>query len=91
MTFNFPISNETLGLLLGVVGVVATVWAAFDARRQRTKRDKAVIAAHAVIERSYGLLVGIKPFVSPLGQPHADAINDGLAAINSQRSSLEKL
>jgi len=80
-----------IGLLLGIVGVGATIWAAFDARRQRNKREKAVIVAHSVIERTYGLLIGIKPFVMPLGKPHEDAINNGLAAIDQQRGSLKDL
>ena len=79
------------GLLLGIIGVGATIRAAFDARKQRTEREKAVIVAHSVIERTYGLLIGIKPFIIPLGKPHEEAINDGLAAINEQRVSLKNL
>lgn len=79
------------GLVLGVLGLAATVWAACDARRQRSAREKAVIAAHAVIERTYGLLIGIKPFVDPLGAEHKAALNDGLQAINQQRGRLEGL
>jgi hypothetical protein len=79
------------GLVLGLVGLVATLLAAFDARRQRNNREKAVIVAFSVIERTYGLLIGIKPSVAPLGQMHLDAVNDGLAAINQQRGALNKL
>jgi len=79
------------GLLLGFIGVAATIWAAFDARRQRNEREKAVIVAHSVIERTYGLLIGIKPFVAPLGENHLHAIDDGLGAINKQREVLAKL
>jgi hypothetical protein len=79
------------GLILGFIGVMATIWAAFDARRQRNEREKAVIVAYSVIERTYGLLIALKPSVAPLGTPHVAAIEDGLLAINQQRSELKKL
>jgi uncharacterized YccA/Bax inhibitor family protein len=79
------------GCLLGALGLLATILAAIDARRQRSARETAVIAAHAVIERTYGLLIGIKPFVVPLGPNHVAAIDDGLAAINQQRAGLKQL
>ena len=47
-----------------------------------------MIAAHSVIERTYGLLIGIKPFVEPLGEAHKAAVNNGLAAIDQQRAGL---
>ena len=84
-----------VGIFVGLFGVVATVavglWAVIDGRRQRSKREKAVIVANATIERTYGLLIGIKPFVAPLGEAHLAATNDGLAAINQRRASLENL
>ena len=80
-----------LGDALGVLGLGAAVLAFFDARRQRTARERAVIAANAVIERTYGLLIGIKPFVASLGPAHEAAINDGLNAINQQRTTIERL
>jgi len=79
------------GLGLGIAGLAATIWAALDARRQRTNREKAVIVAFSVIERTYGLLIGMKPSIAGLGKMHLDAMNDGLEAINQQRSTLEKL
>ncbi len=79
------------GCALGFLGLGATVWAVCDARRQRSKREKAVIAAHSVIERTYGLLIGIKPFVTPLGPAYEAAVNDGLQAINQQRAGLAHL
>jgi hypothetical protein len=79
------------GCALGFLGLAATIWAACDARRQRSKREKAVIAAHSVIERTYGMLILIKPIVEPLGPAYTDAVNDGLAAINQQRDGLADL
>lgn len=79
------------GCALAFLGLAATIWAVCDARRQRSKRERAVIAAYCVIERTYGLLVGIKPFVAPLGSNHEAAINDGLEAINQQRKDLKDL
>jgi hypothetical protein len=85
------IDDTGLGLALGFLGLVATVWSAYDARRQRSKREKAVIAAHSVIERTYGLLIGIKPFVEPLGDGHKAAVNNGLQAIDQRRAELDAL
>ena len=79
------------GIVLGLIGIAATIWAAFDARRQRSKREIAVIAANAVIDRTYGLLLGLKPSIAPLGKAHVDAVNDGLSAINAQRDTLKGL
>jgi apolipoprotein N-acyltransferase len=87
-------SNDWIGiwgLVLAIIGLSATIVSALDLRRQRSKREKAVIAAFSVIERTYGLLVGIKPFVAPLGKAHLDAVNDGLEAINQQRNTLNRL
>ena len=48
--------------------------------------------ARAIIERIYGLLIGIKPaaITSPVPGVEA-AINDGLSAINKQRKKLDTL
>jgi hypothetical protein len=88
---SMTIDATGLGLALGFLGLFATVGAAFDAHRQRSKREKAVIAAHSVIERTYGLLIGIKPFVEPLGEAHKAAVNNGLQAIDQQRAGLDDL
>lgn len=81
----------SLDTVLGLVGILATVGAAIDARRQRTKREKAVIAANTAIERTYGLLIGIKPSVASLGSMTVTAVDDGLAAINAQREAIANL
>jgi hypothetical protein len=76
---------------LALLGVALAIISWWDARRQRNRRERAVIVAHSVIERTYGLLVGIKPFVSPLGEEHKAAVNNGLAAIDQQRPTLDTL
>jgi hypothetical protein len=81
----------TAGCALGFLGLATTIWATLDARRQRSKREKAVITAHAVIERTYGLLIGIKPSVAALGEDHEKAVNNGLSAIDKQRERLDNL
>jgi hypothetical protein len=62
-----------------------------------------VIVAHSIIERSYGLLIALKPGVegvitalgpdkalaAPLAEGFTKAFNDGLSAINQQRDSLK--
>jgi hypothetical protein len=75
----------------GVIGAAVTIWSFFDARRQRNKREKAVIAAHSVVERTYGLLIGIGPSVAKLGDDYRAAVNDALEAINQRRADLDKL
>ena len=79
------------GVCLSAVGLWATVWAARDARQQRSEREKAVITANAVIDRTYGLLMGLKPGIAPPGSPFERSINDGLDAINQCRSKIENL
>ncbi len=79
------------GDILGIIGLGVAVFAIIDNRRQRTKREKAVIAARAVIERTYGTLIGIKPAVKPTLPEVAKAIDDGLSAINQERATLDAL
>jgi hypothetical protein len=40
---------------------VVSIFAIIDNRRQRTQREKGVIAAQATFEHVYDLLIGIKP------------------------------
>ncbi len=81
----------TIDTWLGIGGLVIGLIAFIDARRQRNKREKAVIAAHSVVERTYGLLIGIGPSVAKLGDDYRAAVDDGLQAINQQRANLNKL
>jgi hypothetical protein len=78
------------GVILGICGLGVSVFAIIDNRQQRGAREKAVIAAHEVIQRGYGLLIGIKPLVASLPGAKA-AIDDGLSAINEARAALDKL
>ena len=83
------------GIAIGFVGLIVTivigVWAVRDGRRLRNERERAVITAYAVIERTYGLLIGIKPSHATLGKAHEQAVEDGLLAIDEQRHSLNNL
>jgi hypothetical protein len=74
--------------ILGLAGLSVSIYAIWDNKRQRTQREKAVIAARSVIERAYGTLVGIKPALAT--NVHL-AINDSLAAINQERETLKSL
>lgn len=80
-----------IGLVLALIGILATIWAAFDARRQRSSREKAVIAATSVIERTYGLLIGIKPAIPTERDGVVKAIENGMSAIDQQRATLKEL
>jgi hypothetical protein len=75
---------------LGILGLGVSFFAIIDNRHQRSAREKAVIAAHAVIERTYGLLIGLKPSVETLPNVQT-AINDGLSAVNKERDNLAAL
>ena len=77
-----------LDTILGLAGLGISIYAIWDNKRQRSQREKAVIAARSVIERAYGTLVGIKSAVDT--SVHA-AINDSLAAINQERETLKSL
>ncbi|HEY4372534.1 MAG TPA: hypothetical protein VGN52_11475 [Burkholderiales bacterium] len=79
---------------LGAAGIFATVgltvWAVLDARRERSKREKAVIAANGIIERLAGTLVALKLAVKKV--PGADVpINDALQAIAQGKETLKDL
>ena len=87
-------SQAILGIvsaLLGLAGIGVSVFAIIDNRRQRSQREKAVIAAQAVIDRVYGLLVGIKSGVEQTSPHIIAAINDGLSAINQKRELVKSL
>lgn len=77
--------------ILGIGGIVVGVLVIADARRQRTKREKAVIAARATIERAYALLIGIKSGVESTLPSIAKAIDNGLSAIDQDREKLSAL
>jgi hypothetical protein len=83
------------GVILGMIGVIATIvataWAIRDSRMQRSEREKAVIAAWKTVEHVYGVLIGIKPSVASQGDVTIAAINEALDAINVQRAALERL
>ena len=85
-------AGDILSYIFGLCGLGVSVFAIIDNRRQRTKRERAVLAARAIIERTYGLLIGIKPAAISSPVPGVEAaINDGLFAINQQRETLHRL
>jgi hypothetical protein len=69
-------------------------WGILDAQRQRTKREKAVIAAHEAIERACGLLIGLNGFIPipldlglqllALGEGSTDIINAAIERISQE-------
>ena len=74
---------DIIGIAIGICG-----W--WDARRERGKREEAVILALTLIGRLNGALITIKPAVAHI--PGVEiAINDCLDAIKQTRPALEKL
>jgi hypothetical protein len=84
--------GDWLGSALGLLGLAATLAAMWDARRQRSRREKAVIAATSVIDRLYGLLQGMEnDIIKNLGPDYKRVIDDNLGAINQRRDELKNL
>ena len=81
---------DVLGIVSLILGLGISVFAIIDNRRLRGEREKAVIAVRGVIDRSYGVLIGLKPLVKSLPGAEA-AINDVLSAINQERATLDRL
>jgi hypothetical protein len=86
--------------LIALISLAAGIFAVLDSRRQRNRREKAVIAAREVIQRAYGSLIHLKGAVAAFGSSHTDpkpqeaiilAIDDTLEAINQQRDSIQSL
>ncbi len=77
------------GILVGVLGLAATFYFGFEARRQRTAREKAVIGTTAAIHRAHGLLVGLK--AAEVNEKISTAIGDGLEGLRQAKQILEEL
>jgi hypothetical protein len=80
--------SRPAGIGLAFAGIGVSIFAIIDNRRQRTQREKAVIAAHATFEHVYELPIGIKPVVATVRVP---AIDDGLSAISEDHKKLNAL
>ena len=53
--------SRPAGIGLASAGIGVSISAIIDNRRQRTQREKGVIAAQATFEHVYDLLISIKP------------------------------
>jgi hypothetical protein len=75
--------------LLAIASIGLAVFAIRDNRLLRRERERAVIAAHATIERAYGTFIGVKAAIE--SEIVKKAVDDALSAINQQRCSLKNL
>ena len=78
---------EALSFIVGIFGLGVWIFAFIDNRRERNARMQAILAAHRAVERAYGLLVVLEPNNPTL----TNAINDGIKAINEERTRLDGL
>ena len=81
-----------MGILINIIALVCIGVAVFlflDARKLRARREAAVTLTHRILQRTEGILAGIRPSISDPGM--VAVINDGLAAINKASKQLEAI
>jgi RsiW-degrading membrane proteinase PrsW (M82 family) len=80
---------DLLLLVLAVVGIGIGVIFYFYGRNQGSKKVAAVTLVRGIMQRTEGILAGIKPSISDPAM--ISAINDGLAAISKASKQLEAI
>lgn len=81
---------DLIGWGIGIVGVVIGILGIVDARRERRRREKAVVVVNRLVGRLNGLLIGLKP--SLVNDPAATtAANDGLDSIAAAGKDLDAI
>lgn len=70
---------DTLLILIALVGIGIGVFSYFYTRKQRSRREAVVSLTHGILQRTEGILAGIRPSISDPAM--LTAINDGIAAI----------
>ena len=78
---------DILLILIALVGIGIGVFSFFDTRKQRSRREAAMTLTHRILQRTEGILAGIKPSIPDPAM--VTAINDGLAAIAKASKQLE--
>ncbi|WP_429481827.1 hypothetical protein [Paraburkholderia youngii] len=72
------------------MGVLVAIYGIVDARRERSRREKAVVVVNSLVGRLNGLLIGLKPSLASDAAATA-AANDGLEAIRLARDDLDRI
>lgn len=81
---------DLIGWVIGLAAFAAAIYGIADARRERSKRGKAVVVVNRLVARLDGLLVGFK--TSLVDRPESmAAANDGLEAIKMARDDLDRI
>ncbi|KAB0650291.1 hypothetical protein [Burkholderia diffusa] len=81
---------DLIGWGIGIAGILVGVYGVVDARRERSKRDKAVVVVNRLVGRLNGLLIGLKPSLASDARATA-AADDGLEAIKLARDDLDRI
>ena len=77
-------------LVFAIIGCLFGAFGIYDARREKSKRDRAVIKLRELVMRLEGSLIGIKPATANIPGVHA-VINDSLDAIKITAKAIEDL
>jgi len=81
---------DLIGWGIGLSGVAVAIYGIADARRERSKREKAVVVVNRLVGRLSGLLIGFK--TSLVDRPESmAAANDGLDAIKMAQDDLDRI
>ncbi|GEM_PF-5760822 len=80
---------DLLLLIIAIVGIVFGVIFFLYGKRQGSKRSTAVTLVRGVMQRTEGILAGIRPSITDPAM--ISAINDGIAAITKASKQLEAL
>lgn len=75
---------------IGIAVILVAVYGIVDARRERSKREKAVVVMNRLVGRLNGLLIGLKPTLAGDARATA-AVDNGLDAIKVASDDLDKI
>lgn len=76
-------------LVLAVVGILTGIGCYLYGNKQRSKKADAVTLVRGIMQRTEGILAGIKPSIADPAM--VSSINDGIAAIAKATKQLEAI
>jgi hypothetical protein len=80
---------DLLLLILAVVGILVAIGCYMYGKKQGSKKTTAVTLVRGIMQRTEGILAGIRPSISDPAM--LSTINDGIAAISKASKQLEAL